>query len=48
MRDAKVVKGRKIYQFYADDVHDFAWAASPEFVVAEKAFSAPQVPGGED
>ncbi|MEK3790226.1 M1 family aminopeptidase [Paenibacillus sp. FSL R7-0204] len=45
VRDAKIVKGRKVYQFYADDVHDFAWAASPDFVVAEKAFSAPQVPG---
>ncbi|QUL55128.1 M1 family metallopeptidase [Paenibacillus tritici] len=45
VRNAKVVQGRKVYQFYADDVHDFAWAASPDFVVAEKAFSAPQVPG---
>jgi hypothetical protein len=36
---------RKVYQFYADDVHDFAWAASPDFVVAEEAFSTAGVPG---
>lgn len=45
VKNARLVQDRKIYQFYADDVHDFAWAASPDFVVAEKAFSAPQVPG---
>ncbi|WP_211749650.1 M1 family metallopeptidase [Paenibacillus sp. Marseille-Q4541] len=37
--------GQRIYQFYADDVHDFAWAASPDFVVVEEPFSAPNVPG---
>lgn len=37
--------GQRIYQFYADDVHDFAWAASPNFIVAEEPFSSPNVPG---
>ncbi|WP_374015773.1 M1 family metallopeptidase [Paenibacillus thiaminolyticus] len=37
--------GRKTYQFYADDVHDFAWAASPNFIYVEEPFSAPNVPG---
>ncbi|WP_068612687.1 M1 family metallopeptidase [Paenibacillus tuaregi] len=36
---------RKIYQYYADDVHDFAWSASPNFVYAEEPFSSPEVPG---
>ncbi len=35
----------KTYHFYADDVHDFAWAASPHFVYAEEPYSAPNVPG---
>lgn len=37
--------GKRIYQYYADDVHDFAWAASPDFVVVEEPFSAANVPG---
>ncbi|MBD2860389.1 M1 family metallopeptidase [Paenibacillus oceani] len=36
---------KKTYQFYADDVHDFAWAASPNFIYYEEPFSAPNVPG---
>jgi len=42
---AKIKDGRKTYHFYAEDVHDFAWAASPDFVFAERSFSAPGVPG---
>jgi len=40
-----VKNGRKIYQYYADDVHDFAWAASPSFVYVEDSFSSPGIPG---
>ncbi|WP_123042767.1 M1 family metallopeptidase [Cohnella candidum] len=39
------VQGRKTYQYYADDVHDFAWSASPQFVYYEDSFSAPGIPG---
>ncbi len=45
VKNHKITEGRKIYQFYADDVHDFAWAASPNFIYAEEAFSAAEVPG---
>jgi len=37
--------GRKQYTFYADDVHDFAWAASPDFVYEEAAYSDTNIPG---
>ncbi|SEO84252.1 M1 family metallopeptidase [Paenibacillus sp. OV219] len=40
-----VADGRKTYQFYADDVHDFGWSASPDFVYAEEPFSTEGVPG---
>jgi hypothetical protein len=38
-------QGTKTYHFYAEDVHDFAWAASPDFIYAEEPYSAPNVPG---
>ncbi len=44
-KTATVSKGRKVYQYYADDVHDFAWAASPDFVYYEDSFSARGIPG---
>lgn len=37
--------GRKLVHYYADDVHDFAWAASPNFIYAEEPFSSDTVPG---
>lgn len=44
--NSAVIKGaQKTYHFYADDVHDFAWAASPNFVYAEEPYSDRNVPG---
>ncbi|WP_239618167.1 M1 family metallopeptidase [Cohnella mopanensis] len=40
-----IAGGRKSLQFYADDVHDFAWSASPNFEYVEDSFSAPGIPG---
>jgi hypothetical protein len=40
-----VANGRKVYQYYADDVHDFGWSASPDFVYSEEPFSSEGVPG---
>ncbi|MCM3749542.1 M1 family metallopeptidase [Paenibacillus pasadenensis] len=37
--------GRQLFTYYAEDVHDFAWSASPDFIVSEEAFSSPGVPG---
>ncbi|MEK3884086.1 M1 family metallopeptidase [Paenibacillus sp. PL2-23] len=40
-----VQNGMKLFQFYAEDVHDFAWAASPDFVFEESAYSDTGIPG---
>ncbi|MFB9330703.1 M1 family metallopeptidase [Paenibacillus aurantiacus] len=37
--------GRRTFQFYADDVHDFAWTASPDFIYSEEAYSTTGIPG---
>ncbi|GJM83707.1 hypothetical protein HMSSN139_62030 [Paenibacillus sp. HMSSN-139] len=44
-KKAVLKDGRKTIQFYADDVHDFAWSASPNFIYAEEPFSSAEVPG---
>ncbi|MUG89047.1 M1 family peptidase [Paenibacillus timonensis] len=44
-KKAVLKDGRKTVQFYADDVHDFAWSASPNFIYAEEPFSSAEVPG---
>ncbi|RUS47259.1 M1 family metallopeptidase [Cohnella sp. AR92] len=44
-KPAVISEGRKVYQFYADDVHDFGWAASPNFEFVEDTFSSAGVPG---
>ncbi|PZE20110.1 M1 family metallopeptidase [Paenibacillus xerothermodurans] len=35
----------KTYTFYADDVHDFAWAASPHFIYYEEPYATSHLPG---
>jgi hypothetical protein len=45
VKPANEKENRKTYYFYADDVHDFAWSASPHFIYYEEPFSAPHVPG---
>ncbi len=44
-KPAALSDGRKTVQYYADDVHDFAWSASPDFIYAEEPFSSTEVPG---
>lgn len=45
MKQASIGQGRKMILFYAEDVHDFAFAASPNFIVHESSFSDVAIPG---
>lgn len=42
---AEQIENTMSYQFYAEDVHDFAWAASPDFVYVEDTLSGTNIPG---
>lgn len=44
-KPVSIKNGRKTFQFYAEDVHDFAWSASPDFLYEEIAFSDKGIPG---
>ncbi|TVX96852.1 M1 family metallopeptidase [Cohnella terricola] len=44
-KSPSVSSGRKSFLFYAEDVHDFAWSASPNFEYVEESFSSPGIPG---
>ena len=36
--------GQKQYHFYGEDIHDFAWSASPHFIVMDEPFSCSNTP----
>src|SRR5690606_14860648 len=41
----KLGQGRKMVSFYAEDVHDFAFSASPDFITHEASYSGAGIPG---
>ncbi len=45
IKKSELIGENKTFYFYADDVHDFAWAASADFVYVEQAFSTEHLPG---
>ncbi|WP_338553948.1 M1 family metallopeptidase [Paenibacillus sp. KS-LC4] len=44
-KEAVTQNGKSVYPFYAEDVHDFAWSASPDFIYAEDTLSGTGIPG---
>jgi hypothetical protein len=37
-------RGRRMHRYVQDDVHDFAWTASPHFIEVRERFEHPEVP----
>lgn len=44
-KTANIGQGRKMVQFYAEDVHDFAFSLSPNFITYDSSFSEIGIPG---
>ena len=38
------VNGTTVHRFHGEDIHDFAWTASPHFVVSTRTFEHPSLP----
>ena len=44
MSDEESPDGRRTYRYYQEDVHDFAWTASPRFLERRQVFTDPVLP----